>query len=68
MTDSGAYGQKSLVLSSTFPSADCVTQGDAAPGFTTDAFVRGKERRIALEDYRGKWVVLLFYSSDFTFV
>ncbi|QQE81502.1 redoxin domain-containing protein [Alicyclobacillus sp. SO9] len=57
-----------MVLSSTYPSQGCVSQGDAAPAFTADAFAKGKQREVKLEDYRGKWVVLVFYSSDFTFV
>lgn len=46
--------------------------GQAAPAFSLDAVVGttpGKEfRKVALEEYRGKWVVLFFYPMDFTFV
>lgn len=44
--------------------------GKDAPAFQIDAYVRGENdaRRISLEDYRGKWVVLFFYPRDFTFV
>jgi peroxiredoxin (alkyl hydroperoxide reductase subunit C) len=40
-----------------------------APQFETQAVVDGGEfKRIALSDYKGKWVVLFFYPLDFTFV
>jgi len=46
--------------------------GEPAPGFTLEALVgteKGKEfRRIALSEFRGRWVVLFFYPMDFTFV
>jgi peroxiredoxin (alkyl hydroperoxide reductase subunit C) len=40
--------------------------GSAAPDFTADAFHRGKAKKIRLTDYRGLWVLLLFYPADFT--
>jgi peroxiredoxin (alkyl hydroperoxide reductase subunit C) len=40
----------------------------SAPPFTEDAFVEGDIKKISLDDYRGKWVVLFFYPADFTFV
>jgi alkyl hydroperoxide reductase subunit AhpC len=43
--------------------------GQKAPDFTLDAMVgRGDFKKIALADYRGKWLVLFFYPLDFTFV
>jgi peroxiredoxin (alkyl hydroperoxide reductase subunit C) len=46
--------------------------GELAPGFALEALVgteKGKEfRRIALSEFRGRWVVLFFYPMDFTFV
>lgn len=42
--------------------------GSRAPSFSADALVNGKSKSISLEDYKGKWVVLLFYSGDFSFV
>ena len=33
-----------------------------------DAFHQGQVKKIKLSDYRGKWVVLVFYPADFTFV
>ncbi|MBO8172856.1 MAG: redoxin domain-containing protein [Bacillaceae bacterium] len=46
----------------------CATRGDMAPLFTAEAYVNRKIKELRLEDYRGKWVVLFFYASDFTFV
>jgi alkyl hydroperoxide reductase subunit AhpC len=44
--------------------------GSPAPNFETEAWVRGdhQPRRISLDEYRGRWVVLLFYPRAFTFV
>ncbi|KAJ6532896.1 thioredoxin-like protein [Mycena vulgaris] len=39
-----------------------------APGFTAATVVDGVFEDISLSDYLGKWVVLLFYPMDFTFV
>lgn len=42
--------------------------GDLAPQFALDAVVNGNRVKVSLPDYSDKWVVLFFYSSDFTFV
>lgn len=39
-----------------------------APLFTGSAYHQGQEISIRLSDYKGKWVVLLFYGADLTFV
>jgi len=39
-----------------------------APCFQGTALVNGEFKGISLEDYKGKYVVLFFYPSDFTFV
>jgi len=39
-----------------------------APAFSGTAVVNGDFKDISLADYRGKYVVLLFYPLDFTFV
>lgn len=39
-----------------------------APTFKATAVVDGQFADISLSDYRGQWVVLLFYPLDFTFV
>jgi peroxiredoxin len=38
------------------------------PEMEFDVFQGGEIRRAHLSDYRGKWLVLLFYPADFTFV
>ena len=39
-----------------------------APSFTAEAFHDGQIKKISLDDYKGKWVVVFFYPADFTFV
>ena len=39
-----------------------------APNFREDAFVNNEIKKISLEEFKGKWVVLFFYPADFTFV
>jgi len=45
-----------------------LTVGQVAPDFEVEAFAEGTFKRVRLSDYRGRWVVLLFYPADFTFV
>nr|YP_009393540.1 2-Cys peroxiredoxin [Bostrychia simpliciuscula]ARW62102.1 2-Cys peroxiredoxin [Bostrychia simpliciuscula] len=42
--------------------------GDKAPDFSTVAVYEQEFKQIRLSDYLGKYVVLLFYPLDFTFV
>lgn len=42
--------------------------GNAAPTFKANAIVDGHIKTISLDDYQGKYTVLLFYPLDFTFV
>jgi alkyl hydroperoxide reductase subunit AhpC len=42
--------------------------GSPAPLFTLDAVVKLEFKKVSLNDYQGKWVVLFFYPGDFTFV
>lgn len=47
----------------------CCKVGALAPDFETDAyFPNGEVKKIRLSDFKGKWVVLVFYPADFTFV
>ena len=39
-----------------------------APDFAADAYHLDSITRITLSDYRGRWVLLLFYPADFTSV
>jgi len=38
------------------------------PDFELDAFQNDDINKIKLSDYKGKWIVLIFYPADFTFV
>ena len=40
----------------------------AAPDFTLKAYHQDKIKDIKLSDYKGNWVVLMFYPGDFTFI
>ncbi len=50
------------------PAVFCASRGDRAPVFTADAIIDNQIKKINLENYKGKWVLLFFYPSDFTFV
>ncbi len=47
---------------------NCFRLEEEAPEFCAPAYYRGKEIEVCLEDFRGCWLLLFFYSSDFTFV
>lgn len=38
------------------------------PDFELEAYQNDKIRKIKLSDYKNKWLVLLFYPADFTFI
>jgi peroxiredoxin (alkyl hydroperoxide reductase subunit C) len=42
--------------------------GKPAPDFKLQAYDDGEIKEVSLSDYKGKWVYLLFYPLDFTFV
>lgn len=42
--------------------------GNKAPSFSSDAALGGEIKKVSLDDYRGKWLILFFYPLDFTFV
>ncbi|MEK7574187.1 MAG: alkyl hydroperoxide reductase subunit C [Patescibacteria group bacterium] len=44
------------------------TINTVVPDFELDAYQNNEIKKIKLSDYRGKWVVLIFYPADFTFV
>lgn len=50
------------------PTVFCASRDDKAPMFTASAFVGGQIKKINLDDFKGRWVLLFFYPSDFTFV
>ena len=39
-----------------------------APKFSAEALHEGQVKKINLDDYKGKWTVLVFYPADFTFI
>lgn len=42
--------------------------GQKIPNFKLDVYHQGKIKKINLSDYKGKWLVMIFYPGDFTFV
>src|SRR3989338_2810100 len=38
------------------------------PDFETQAFHNEETKKIRLSNYKGKWVVMIFYPADFTFI
>lgn len=47
---------------------DSLKVGDKSPGFNAIAVIEQEFVRLSLSDYLGKYVILLFYPLDFTFV
>ena len=45
-----------------------VTIGQEIPDFELDVYHENEFKKMKFSDYRGKWLVLLFYPADFTFV
>ncbi len=50
------------------PARQCFRLEEPAPDFRAPAYHRGREIEVSLGDFRGRWLLLFFYSSDFTFV
>ena len=44
------------------------TIGQAIPNGTFQTFHKEEIRPVSLESYRGRWLVLVFYPGDFTFI
>jgi peroxiredoxin (alkyl hydroperoxide reductase subunit C) len=42
--------------------------GNQIPDVEVEAFHENEMKKIRLSGYRGKWVILLFYPADFTFI
>lgn len=45
-----------------------VTIGQPIPDFTVEAYQDDEIKKIKFSNYRGKWMLLVFYPADFTFV
>lgn len=42
--------------------------GQKIPDFELEAYHQDKIKKIKLSSYRGKWLIIIFYPADFTFV
>ena len=42
--------------------------GKPAPEFNVEAYHEDKVKKITLKQFKGKWVILVFYPADFTFI
>jgi peroxiredoxin (alkyl hydroperoxide reductase subunit C) len=42
--------------------------GKPAPEWSATAYVKGEEKKLSSQDYKGKWHVLYWYPLDFTFI
>ena len=42
--------------------------GDKIPEMEMDVFQNDEIKKVKFSDYKGKWLVLIFYPADFTFV
>ncbi|MBU0590887.1 redoxin domain-containing protein [Candidatus Micrarchaeota archaeon] len=45
-----------------------ISIGNIVPDLEFDTYQNEEIKRVKLSDYRGKWIVLMFYPADFTFV
>ena len=45
-----------------------ITINQSVPDFELEAFQANEIKKLKLSDYKGKWIVLVFYPADFTFV
>jgi peroxiredoxin (alkyl hydroperoxide reductase subunit C) len=41
---------------------------DKAPDFEAEVYHNDQVKKVKLSDYKGKWVALVFYPADFTFI
>lgn len=48
--------------------ASMVKVGEAVPDFEFEAYHEGETKVMSLSKLRGKWVILVFYPADFSFV
>ena len=47
---------------------DKMKVGEEIPDFELEAYHEGEIKKLRLNDFRGKWLVIAFYPADFTFV
>jgi NADH-dependent peroxiredoxin subunit C len=65
---SAAAPNKQMINTETGQHAHTLKINDRMPDLETDAYFKNNITRINLSDYRGKWLVFIFYPADFTFV
>lgn len=58
----------SKILSGECLSSQPLVLNTPAADFIAEAYYRGDRVQVKLSDLLGKWVVLFFYTADFTFV
>lgn len=46
--------------------ARCLRLNDKAPDFCAFAFYQEREIKVCLDDFKGRWLLLFFYSCNFT--
>ncbi|ESL07739.1 mitochondrial tryparedoxin peroxidase, trypanosomatid typical 2-Cys peroxiredoxin [Trypanosoma rangeli SC58] len=63
-----AFGNTARLLNLDYQGYKTATVREAAPEWAGKAVVNGRIKDISCNDYKGKYVVLLFYPMDFTFV
>ena len=42
--------------------------GEQIPDFELNAYYEGELKKIKLSKYKGKWLILIFYPADYTFI
>ncbi|BFU96968.1 MAG: hypothetical protein NTNFB02_36900 [Nitrospira sp.] len=52
----------------TQPGADMPMIGQLIPGGSVACYHQDRIEQISLQSYRGRWVVLVFYPGDFSFI
>lgn len=57
---------KEVYFEEDFPNLPIV--GQKIPDIELEAFYQGKTKKIKPSDYKSRWLVMLFYPADFTFV
>lgn len=45
-----------------------VKVGESVPDYEFEAYVNGDSKTMKFSDFRGKWLIVMFYPADFTFV
>lgn len=68
MDDHTKPGELNAAQIAHYPLPFCATRDDSAPAFSAEAYVKGEIQTLNSEDFHGKWRILFFYASDFTFV